>query len=118
MDCKAIVNEAIVAANKAGDEWMANAKPRYAVYQNGCNVGTMLDNCGNAHLQFKDARTATFKAFKRAGFIRGTGNKVVEIQHRYKPRQEHGLQIACVEAAEQVFKQHGITDVRVWDYID
>lgn len=102
----------------AGDAWLAAATPKFTVSQNGNDVGRLLDLCGNAHLQFKDARTSNYKEFVKAGLVRKTGNKVVEIQHKHKWRQEHGLQVACVEAAREVFKKHGVTDVRIWSYID
>jgi Asp-tRNA(Asn)/Glu-tRNA(Gln) amidotransferase A subunit family amidase len=124
-DPKQVVQEAINAANAAGEEWIKNAKPQFSVHNadlfgniKGPSLGTMLDICGNAHLQFKDGRSADYKTFVKAGLIRSNNNKVVEIYHRYKLRQEYGLQIACVEAEKKVFEQYGIMGVHVWSYVD
>jgi hypothetical protein len=112
-----IAQEALEAANAAGDAWMSKATPAYVVTDGrGTSYGTLLDLCGNAHLQFKDRRSKNYKSFVKAGLVRG--NSVIEIYHRYKHRQEHGLQVACAEAAKKVFEKHGITDVRIWSYID
>jgi hypothetical protein len=121
-----VAQEALKAANAAGHEWMKNASPKYRVFNadlftgepKGESIGEMLDLCGNAHLQFKDARTADYKAFLKAGLVRRTGNKVVEIPHMWKRRQEHGLQMACIAAEVKVFHKYGITNIRIWDYID
>lgn len=114
-----IVQEALDAANKAGDFWMAAAAPKYVVSDSyGRSLGTMLDLCGNAHLQFKDKRSKNYKDFLKADLVRKSGNGVVELHHNYNHRQEYGLHMACVEAAKKVFEDNCITDVRIWSYID
>jgi hypothetical protein len=115
-----ILQEAREAANAAGDEWMAKASPKFAVTNafTGRLEGTMLDLCGNAHLQFRDKRSKNYKQFVKAELVRQTGNGVIELDHKYRYRQEHGLHMACVRAAKAVLEKHGITDVRIWDYID
>ena len=120
LDPLAIVNEAVAAANAAGALWMAAAKPKYVPTDalTGYRYPAMLDLCGNAHLQVRDKRSKNYKLFVKLGLVRKTGNGVIELPHSYKVRQEHGLQMACIEAAKKVFEANGITDVRIWDYID
>lgn len=123
MKVSEMVYHATIAANIAGDRWIANAAPKYEVYGvdfnglriPGSNAGTMLDLCGNAHVQFKDKRTADYKQFVAAGAAR---NAVVEIQHKYKHRQEIGLAIACAEAAKKTLEGFGVVGLRIWSYID
>lgn len=115
-----ITKEATEAANAAGDVWMNNAKPKFQPVDalTGHRYEPMLDNCGNAHLQFSDKRSKNYKMFVTLGLVRKSGNGVIEINHKFRGRQEHGLHMACAEAAKKVFEKHGITDVRIWDYID
>lgn len=121
-----LVAVATKAANEAGDRWMAAAKPKYVVYQSdltgrklpGATEEYMLDVCGNAHVQFKDKRFAIYKNFVKAGCVRKTGNAVIEIQHKYRYRQEMGLQVACAEAAKAKLEELGVTGLRIWSYID
>lgn len=124
---RTLVDKATNAANEAGEKWMAEAEargPKYAVMDAplfGTPVDTgcrMLDLCGNAHVRFKDKRSSWFKAFKKVGAVRATESGVVEIWHKWKPRQEHGLQMACAEAAMKVLTEAGVTGLRIWDYID
>lgn len=115
-----IAQEALEAANAAGDAWMATATPKYEVKDSftGRSHGTLLDLCGNAHVQFKDKRSKNYKMFVAADLVRKSGNGVLELPHKYRMRQEHGLMMACAQAAKAVLEKHGITDVRIWDYID
>lgn len=115
-----IAQEALEAANAAGDAWMAAAKPQFEVRDafTGRSQGTLLDLCGNAHVRFTDKRSKNYKAFVKANLVRQTGNGVLELPHKYRMRQEHGLMMACAKAAKAVLEKHGITDVRIWDYID
>lgn len=119
-----LIQKATDAANKAGDIWMAEAKPKYSVHQSdlsgntGTCVGVLLDVCGNAHVKFRDKRTAFYKLFTKYGYIRHTGNGVVEIRHKWIPRQEYGLKIACAQAVKKVLDDAGVTGLTIWDYID
>jgi len=119
MNLADIAIEAVVAANKAGDEWMAKASPKYVVTDDaGSNHGTLLDLCGNAHVQFRDKRSKNYKDCVKLDLVRKSGNGVFELEHKYRHRQEHGLAMACAEAAKKVLESHGITDLRIWSYID
>lgn len=125
-DIATLVTEATIAANMAGKAWMDNARPMYVVRNAdlvtgkpiGPALGTMLDMCGNAHVQFSDRRAKVYKDFLKAGFVRGSGNGVVEIEHAYRGRQEHGLMMACAKAAKAKLEEHGVAGLRIWDYID
>ena len=121
-----LFQDARLAATRAGDEWMANASPMFTIHtadavtgtSTGPSLGTMLDLCGNAHMKFKDKRSAWFKAFVKFGKVRGTSSGVIELDHKYSYRQEHGLKLACVEAARAVFTNAGVEGIIIWDYID
>lgn len=114
-----IANEAVIAANEAGDNWMAKASPKYVVTDDtGRNYGSLLDLCGNAHVQFRDKRSKIYKDCVKLDLVRKSGNGVFELEHKYRHRQEYGLMMACAEAAKKVLESHGITEVRIWSYVD
>lgn len=118
MDVATIFMNAQDAARKAGQKWLDEAEVKYLVKSGDRAVGAMFDLCGNAHVQFSDKRSASFKSFKKAGLIRHTSSGCLELNHGFNGRQEHGLKMACCEAAVKVLKDAGVTDVRIWDYID
>jgi hypothetical protein len=107
------------AANEAGKEWLGKATPKFEVHDayTGKSYGTMLDNCGNAHVCIKDKRTANYKLLKRLGYVRGS-NGIIEINHNYRSRQEHGLLLVCAEAAKKVLTEAGFDNLVILDYID
>ena len=111
-----VLCKAIEAANAAGDEWMAKAEPRYVVTDGSSISGVMLDVCGNAHVRFYDKRKKWFKEFDKAGFV--STADVLAIPHKFKYRQEYGLQMACAEAAANSLREQGVTGIRIWSYID
>lgn len=115
-----IVQEATVAANLAGDEWMQKATPKFTPVNaiSGYKYPPMLDLCGNAYVRFIDKRKKSYKDFVKANLVRSSGNGVVEIQHNYRFRQEHGLHVACAEAALAVLKANGVDGIRIWSWID
>ena len=119
-----MITAAIVAANTAGDTWIKTATVKFTVHQSdvlgnqGPTIGHMLDLCGNAHVKFRDKRSSDYKQFKKAGQVRGTGNGVVEISHKYRGRQEFGLQEACAQAAKNSLENGGVTGLTIWSYID
>ena len=113
---EAIIKEATAAANRAGAEWMANAKPKFNVIDNGRVVGTMLDVCGIVYLKITEKRTAFAKWVKKTsphGY-----NTFVTIPHSYRMRQEMGLGEACEGAALKVLEANGINGVRLYSNID
>lgn len=126
MDVSKLVQKATEAANVAGQEWMNKASVRFAVHDAdlmtgkpvGPAIGYMLDVCGCAYVQFKDKRTAAYRAFKKAGAVRPTGNAVVEIPNKWMCRQEMGLHEACANAAKKVLEEGGVTGLRIWSWID
>lgn len=127
MNHRDIVKLATEAATAAGDVWMATATTKYLVTEGdlftgkpvpGAPVYGMLDLCGNAHVQFKDKRSKIYKDFVKQGLVRSTGNAVVEIEHKWKRRQEHGLQMVCAKAAMAKLEEHGVTGLHIWSYID
>ncbi len=117
-----IFTEATKAANTAGAKWMKeHSAPKYAVFDEftGSLQGTMLDMCGNAHVVPSDKRSAFFKALKKFNILEDERYScVLPIYHEWRHRQEYGLQLACAMAAINVFNEHNIYSVRLWDYID
>lgn len=126
MNLVELIEKATIAANEAGATWLKNARPTYAVYNAdlltgkplGRPLGEMLDLCGNAHVKFSDKRTKHYREFLRAGYVRRTGNGVVEIAHDWLGRQEYGLRLACATAAKKVLEESGVTGLRIWEYIN
>lgn len=110
-----VLAKAQEAAQKAGDEWMANATPKYVV--RGYEDSPMLDLCGNAHIRVYDGRTKFYKYLvktygKHLSFI------TVPLNTTYSGRQEYGLKMAIASAALNVLSGAGIKKLRLWDYID
>lgn len=107
------------AADLAGERWLQDhAQPAYGVYEGNKLVGTLLDVCGNAHVRFRDKRSRHFKKLRAAGLLRPTDSGVIEIWHRYRQRQEHGLLLACATAALSSLQAAGIDGLYVWEYVD
>lgn len=119
---KRIFEDATKAANIAGNTWIIeHSIPAFVVRDvfTGKIKGTMLDSCGNAHVVPSDKRSAFFKALKKFKILEdGRFSCVLPIYHAWRHRQEHGLQLACAQAAVKVFNEHNIYAVKIWDYID
>ena len=123
-----VLTEADEAATKASNEWLANAKPRYAVYSadlitgkpNGGPIDYMLDVCGYARVVVKDKRSAFFKALVKFGFMDSRKyTPTIDLNYPLRCRQEMGLHESAVKAAMEVFKKYELNDkLRVWAYID
>ena len=112
---KEAIAEANDAAIKAGDEWMANAKPKYVV--SGYEDTPMLDLCGNAHVRVNDARTKFYKYLKNT--YGKTYTQTVPLAAKYRGRQEHGLKCAIAGAGMKVLTgKYKIKGLIFWEYID
>lgn len=111
-----VLSKATEAANAAGDEWMKNAAPKYVVTDGSSISGIMLDVCGNAHVRFYDKRKKWFREFDKAGFVSTVD--VLSIPHKFRYRQEYGLQMACAEAAANSLRDQGVDGIRIWSYVD
>ena len=119
-----LIAQATEAANRAGDEWMAQATPKFRVVERADplddnspvvrDFGTMLDVCGIVFLKCTDKRTAFAKwlktVHKDADFVR--------IPHKYTRRQEWGLGEACEGAALKVLTDAGIKGIEFYSRID
>lgn len=115
------------AADEAANAWLEaaiNRGPKYAVHNadltgnlKGPAIGTMLDVCGNAWLEFTDKRSKLYRAFKAAGYVSRSGNNV-DIPYTHRFRQEMSLHEAAISAAQNVMLKHGIKGTRVNSYID
>jgi hypothetical protein len=109
-----IILEASLAGQKAGDEWLKNAKPKYVI--SGFEDSPLLDLCGNAHIRTNDGRTKFGKYLKKR---KRTSAITVPLNTQYAFRQEHGLQVAIAKAALKVLQdKYGIPKLYIWDYID
>lgn len=109
------IEEAQIAAQKAGDDWLANAKPKYVV--RGYEDSPMLDMCGNAHVRVDDGRTKFFKFLKKT--YKTPYTQTVPIHGTYRGRQEHGLKVAMAGAALEVLTgKYKIPKLYMWEYID
>ena len=119
---RTMFTEAMEAANVAGDQWLANAKPSVEFYNedlegNRLSESTvMLDQMGGAYIKVKDRRTSIFKQLKRNDLIRGEDHLVVK--HKFVGRTELGLRVACVEAFKKVLESYGIDNLKTGSYLD
>ena len=117
MDYVKIYLNASQAANDAGADWLKQSQIKYLVTDGTRKVvDTMLDICGNAEVEFKDRRSAHFKAFKKMDLI--FCDRVLDMNHDYKSNQELGLKRACAAAALKSLSDAGITGLRIWSYVD
>lgn len=113
-----LVLKSQIVGDKAGDEWMAKATARGPKYMVGGNPEwTMLDLCGNAHVQCKDGRSAFSKFLNRSENSRGS-NVTVPKSRKYIGRQEYGLAQAIARAQMEYLVEAGITGLRIWEYVD
>lgn len=116
IDFDAILKEATEAANAAGDKWVAeHTEPAYAVMNGNQCVGKLLDVCGFGFVQINDKRTAFAKYIKD---IQNGYTTSVSLRHKYKGRQEWGLNEATAYAILRVLQSHGIKGVSVYSRID
>lgn len=116
---KKMMNEATKAANEAGKDWLAKAKPTYVVTsaKTGKDLGypPMLDVCGFAHIEITDRRTAFARWIAKH---QNDENRWVIVPHHYRSRQELGLKEAVEGAALAVLIKHGVKGIRLWSRID
>lgn len=111
-------SQALAAAQKAADDWLVNAQPKYEVRDSitGQSFGTMLDNCGNAHLYAR--KNTPLGRWARQRFRHDNSRGwILDLTGDYRRRQEHGLQLAACRAAQKVYKDAGY-ETGIWDYID
>lgn len=121
-----LLQTAIAAGNKAGDEWMANATPKYEVFDadiitgqiRGPSRGQMLDLCGNAHIKVTDKRSKFYRSLKKFNLVKNEYTATLPIYHKYMHRQEYGLALAIMKAAMEVLTSNGVKGIRIWEYID
>lgn len=118
-----LLDKAVHEANLAGDKWVAeHTKPTvvfYAADLAGNPINNerdyALDVCGGAYIELSDKRT------KFAKFIKSLESRhawSVSINHKYRGRQEMGLNEACIKAAFDTLKAFGVTGIRFKSYID
>ena len=133
---EAILVKARVAADEAGDKWLAeHTQPRFAVYSADLAgrptsgiLGTMLDVCGGAYICFKDKRTkfARYMKEREREERRASGCDTrffqfysIHVHHKNSGRQEMGLAEAAIKAYYEVLRQHQLADcIYVKTFID
>jgi len=107
---------ALGAANQAGDKWVAeHTQPIWAVKDGDRIVGTMLDVCGIVYIRCSDKRS---KFWKWAVKNQLAYSISLALNHKYRNRQEQGLNEACCYAALEVLTKAGITALYVYSRID
>lgn len=117
MEFNKILKEATEAANAAGDKWVVeHTKPVWSV-RDGANreVGQLLDVCGFGFIQVKDKRSAFVKYIKE---IQNGYDSTIQINSKYRMRQEWSLNEATAYAALKVLQDHGIKGLSVYSRID
>lgn len=113
-----LVLKSQIHGDKAGDEWMEKATARGPKYMvDGNPEWTMLDLCGNAHVQVKDGRSAFSKFLKRLD-EHNRYNVTVPKSRKYIGRQEYGLAQAIARAQMEYLVEAGISGLRIWEYVD
>ena len=112
-----VYHDAILAANKAGDEWIMKHVQGITPSVDLLSqiYGKRLDVDGSAYLQFWDRRT---KVSKWATKISNNNSVHFDIPHKYSIRKDWGLINACVVAAFEVFKNAGVKGVTLKTYYD
>jgi hypothetical protein len=111
-------HQAKLAAQKAGEEWLAaHTQPAYVVEQNGRQVGTMLDVCGRCYVETK-MNTAFGKWIRRTFGNHGGVDKWLHFRNDLDYRQEMGLHEAMAAAALASLKADGITGLTLYSWID
>ncbi len=107
---------AMTAANAAGDKWVAeHTQPVWGVMDGNRLVGTMLDVCGIVYIRCRDRRN---KFWKWCIKTNRAYSHSLALHHKYRMRQEQGLNEACAYAALQVFSKAGIDCFSVYSRID
>lgn len=116
IDFVKVLDACVVAANEAGDKWVAeHTQPAFAVMEGNRCVGKLLDVCGFGFVQINDKRTAFAKFIKK--FQNGYDN-AVSINHKYRSRQEWGLNETTAYAIQKVLIDNGIKGTSVYSRID
>ncbi len=116
-DFTLIFNQARVAAQAAGDAWIAkHTQPKYIVKDGtGRAVGEMLDLCGRWYVE-----TKLNTAFGRwiAKRSQGGVSKWIHFGINHEYRQEMGLHQAMAEAALKVLEDGGIEGLTLYSWVD
>jgi hypothetical protein len=98
---ESLLQQATLAANEAGDKWV-NEHPRG-------------DVCGFGFIELRDNRTRFSKWLK----VRQNGYTTsVQLNHKYRGRQEWGLNEACARAGLAVLRDAGIKGLTLYSRID
>lgn len=123
-----LMTEMRSAADAASKAWLEKALqcgPKYSVHDGdlltgkpvGPAIGTMLDVCGCAWIEFTDKRSKLYRAFKSTGYVSPSGNNI-SLSYSLSGRQEMGLHEAAIVAAQKVLTDRGIKGTRIHSYID
>jgi hypothetical protein len=99
---KQAIAEANRAAERAAQDWLQNAESWFP--------------CGNANL-IADKGSSFGIWLRRNGADSYSGGYLVPVVYSQRSRQEHGMHVAAVNAAQHELVKHGIV-TRIWEYID
>lgn len=104
---EALWRKAIKVANDAGERWLAeNPKVLFVVNEEGNQIG-VHGTIGRAWLSWPPRRTPLYKWLVEN--YNAGNRKEVLLPHKFAERYELDLQIACLEAAYNVFRNQGLT---------
>lgn len=104
---EALWRKAIKVANDAGEQWlMQNPKVLFVVNQDENKIG-VHGVIGRAWLSWPPRRTPLYKWLVEN--YNTSNRKEVLLPHRFAARFELELQLACLQAAYNVFRNQGLT---------
>lgn len=104
---EALWRKAIKVANDAGEKWLSeNPTVKFVVNTEEHQIG-VHGTIGRAWLSWPPRRTPLYKWMVEN--YHGTNRKEILLPHRYVQRFELDLQIACLQAAYNVFRNQGLT---------
>lgn len=104
---EALWRKAIKVANDAGERWMAeNPKILFVVNKEDHQIG-IHGTIGRAWLSWPPRRTPLYKWLVEN--YHSTDRKEILLPHKFVQRYELDLQIACLQAAYNVFRNQGLT---------
>jgi hypothetical protein len=104
---EALWRKAIKVANDAGEKWLSeNPAVKFVVNTQEHQIG-VHGTIGRAWLSWPPRRTPLYKWMVEN--YHTTNRKEILLPHKYVQRYELDLQIACLQAAYNVFRNQGLT---------
>lgn len=106
---EALWRKAIKVANDAGERWLAeNPEVKFVVNTEEHQIG-VHGTIGRAWLSWPPRRTPLYKWLAENYQSHTASTKEILLPHKYVERFELDLQITCLQAAYNVFRNQGLT---------